>query len=190
MSVSQLNIFTFIKDIYQSLKHIDSNFNTVNEKIVNRLTKLEDNQQIIIDKLNNLEIQIQKIGEIGNHKAELDKNIEIELLKKVKLLNNITTENQKIELKPDELTFANIIENGYTFVDINDSIIGNNNTNLSEFDAVFNMDNNNYQNSNSNCNSNSNIESNIENRENRESNNNSSNSSISSSRETLESLYF
>jgi hypothetical protein len=122
MSVSQLNIFTFIKDIYNSLKHIDSSFNSVNEKIISRIVKLEENQQIIIDKLNNLEVLIQKINEKGNNKIELDKNLENELLKKINILNSNPIADDKLELKPEELTFANIIENGYTFIDINESL--------------------------------------------------------------------
>ena len=84
--INNLNIFTFIKDIYQSLKHIDQCFSTFNESVNTRLTKLEDNQQILIDKLASIEIVLIKLGETNNIKSSLDKNIENELMKKINIL--------------------------------------------------------------------------------------------------------
>ena len=127
-NINNLNVFTFIKDIYQSLKHIDlcfSNFNTV---IGTRLTKIEDNQQVILDKISGLELLLSKIGETSKTNIMLDKNIEYELLEKMKIMNNLNTSygNDKVDLKPDELTFSNIIENGYSFLDMNTSLSRNN----------------------------------------------------------------
>ena len=123
-SVNNLNIFTFIKDIYQSLKHIDQCFNNFNTVIGTRLTKLEDNQQILIDKLSGIEILLSKMGETNKTNAMLDKNIEYELLEKMKIMNNLNINggNDRVDLKPDELTFANILENGYNLLDINESL--------------------------------------------------------------------
>jgi hypothetical protein len=120
--INNLNIFTFIKDIYQSLKHIDQCFSTFNESVNNRLIKLEDNQQILIDKMASIEIALIKLGELNNTKSSLDKNIENELMKKMNIMNKTAFENNTVELKPDELTFANILENGYTLLDINESL--------------------------------------------------------------------
>ena len=120
--INNLNIFTFIKDIYQSLKHIDQCFSTFNEAVNTRLTKLEDNQQILIDKLASIEITLIKLGETNNTKSSLDKNIENELLKKMNIMNKTAFGNDTIDLKPNELTFANILENGYTLLDINESL--------------------------------------------------------------------
>uniref|UniRef100_A0A6C0F0B6 Uncharacterized protein n=1 Tax=viral metagenome TaxID=1070528 RepID=A0A6C0F0B6_9ZZZZ len=123
-NVNNLNIFTFIKDIYQSLKHIDQCFNNFNTVIGTRLTKLEDNQQILIDKLSGIEILLSKMGETNKTNAMLDKNIEYELLEKMKIMNNLNINggNDRVDLKPDELTFANILENGYNLLDINESL--------------------------------------------------------------------
>ena len=120
--INNLNIFTFIKDIYQSLKHIDQCFSTFNESVNTRLTKLEDNQQILIDKLASIEIVLIKLGETNNIKSSLDKNIENELMKKINIMNKTAFGNDTIDLKPNELTFANILENGYTLLDINESL--------------------------------------------------------------------
>ena len=40
----------------------------------------------------------------------------------MKKLNQNELNNEKLFLKPEELTFANVIENNYNFTDINESI--------------------------------------------------------------------
>jgi hypothetical protein len=126
-NINNLNVFTFIKDIYQSLKHIDKCFNDFNTNINTRMSKIEDNQQIMLDKLNNLEILLFKQGETNKFNQSLDKNLENSLLEKITKMNNMNTTNNdyKVELKPDELTFANVLENNYTFLDINSSLSEN-----------------------------------------------------------------
>ena len=125
-NINNLNVFTFIKDIYQSLKHIDKCFNDFNTNINTRITKIEDNQQILIDKMTSIEILLNKINEINSSNGSLNKNIENELLEKMSKMNNMNNNklnsDYKVELSPDELTFANILENNYTFQDINSSI--------------------------------------------------------------------
>ena len=133
--INNLNIFTFIKDIYQSLKHIDQCFSTFNEAVNTRLTKLEDNQQILIDKMASIEIALIKLGEVNNTKSSLDKNIENELMKKMNIMNKTAFGNNTVELKPDELTFANILENGYTLLDINESLCKYDMNSISDIDA-------------------------------------------------------
>jgi hypothetical protein len=121
-TVNNLNIFTFIKDIYQSLKHIDKTMTISNDDLNKRISKLEDNQQILIDKLTNIETILNKLGEINKPNSGLDKNIEFELLEKMKKINLNELNNSKLALKPNELTFANILENNYSFNDINNSL--------------------------------------------------------------------
>jgi hypothetical protein len=122
-SVNNLNIFTFIKDIYQSLKNIDKYFNDFNTNINSRLTKIEDNQLIILDKLASIEIFLSKLNETNTSNVLLNKNIENELLEKMKIMNNNNLHNNKVDLKPEELTFENILENDYTISDINKSLL-------------------------------------------------------------------
>ena len=124
-SINNLNIFTFIKDIYQSLKNIDKYFNDFNTNVNSRLSKLEDNQVIILDKLSSIETFLSKLNETNTSNVLLNKNIENELLEKMKIMNNSTLINNKVGLKPDELTFANILENDYTLSDINISLSSN-----------------------------------------------------------------
>jgi hypothetical protein len=124
-NINNLNVLTFIKDIYLSLKHIDTCFNSYKENIDTRLIKLEDNQQTILDKLNNIEQLLYKINSNTENQVALDKNIEHELLEKMNNLNK-TNITEKLELKPEELTFANILENNYNILDINQSLANHN----------------------------------------------------------------
>ena len=140
--INNLNIFTFIKDIYQSLKHIDQCFSTFNESVNTRLTKLEDNQQILIDKMASIEIALIKLGEVNNTKSSLDKNIENELMKKMNIMNKTAFGNDTVNLKPDELTFANILENGYTLLDINESLCKYDMNSISDINGSGNRNNN------------------------------------------------
>ena len=117
-NINNLNILTFIKDIYLSLKHIDNCFNSYKDNIDSRLIKLEDNQQTILDRLTNIEQLLDKINLNTQNQVALDKNIENELMQKMNVMNK-TSFQEKITLKPEELTFANILENGYSLLDIN-----------------------------------------------------------------------
>ena len=142
-NINNLNVFTFIKDIYQSLKHIDKCFSDSNTNINTRLTKIEDNQQILLDKILGIEILLNKMNESNTTNGSLNKNIENSLLEKMNKMNNNKMNNEyKVELKPDELTFANILENNYSFLDINTSLGDNINTSLGDnIDNINNNDN-------------------------------------------------
>jgi hypothetical protein len=140
-SVNNLNIFTFIKDIYQSLKNIDKYFNDSNTNINSRLTKIEDNQLIILDKLSSIEIFLNKFNETNTTNILLNKNIENELLEKMKIMNSNNLNNIKLNLKPEELTFENILENGYTISDINKSLLQSNIENNIDLDLDLNIKN-------------------------------------------------
>lgn len=139
-NINNLNILTFIKDIYLSLKHIDNCFNSYKDNIDSRLIKLEDNQQTILDRLTNIEQLLDKINLNTQNQVALDKNIENELMQKMNAMNK-TSFQEKITLKPEELTFANILENGYSLLDINATLT---NTLPMPIDAADNTYNNTY----------------------------------------------
>ena len=182
-SVNNLNIFTFIKDIYQSLKHIDKTSTLSNDTLNKRITKLEENQQILIDKCNTIELLLNKLGENNTTQHNLDKTIEFELLEKMKKINQNEINNEKLNLKPEELTFANVIENNYNFSDINESI--GNNTEFLPLDNCIdtNLDNNLNNNLDNSINT---LDDNLNNIENNENINNYNNTNS----ETLDSLLF
>lgn len=125
-NINNLNIVTFIKDIYQSLKHIDQSFSMMKTDIDARMSKLEMNQQVFLERIANLESFLNQINNRLVETEKMDKSLENELLDKMFILNRSSEADAKIELKPKELTIANIIENGYTMLDINNTIEENN----------------------------------------------------------------
>jgi hypothetical protein len=120
-NVNNLNVFTFIREIYQSLKHLDIQINTLSQQVNERLSKLEENQQMLKSRFDNIEILLQKTLEHSQISNGLNATIEHELLNTMSLLNKKTVISN-VNLKPDEMTFANIIENEYTFGDIHNQV--------------------------------------------------------------------
>ena len=151
-TVNNLNIFTFIKDIYQSLKHIDKTMTISNTDLNKRISNLEDNQQILIDKLTNIESILNKLSEMNTPNSSLDKNLEFELLENMKKINKNEVNNNKIALTTDELTFSNIIENNYNFSDINESI-----GTIDTIDDTINISNSTFLEDNNDNNDNNNV---------------------------------
>lgn len=126
-NVNNLNVYTFIREIYQSLKHLDTQLYTLQEQVMKRMDTIEQSQNILKSRFDTIEILLQKNLETHKSESSLNKNIETELLNKMAKLNTATIldNNKKIELKPEELTFANVLENDYTFDDINNQLINN-----------------------------------------------------------------
>ena len=122
VNINNLNVITFIKDIYQSLKHIDNSFHKMKTDIDTRMLNLEVNQKTILEKLDNLENLFGNIYNKINENNKIDKTLENELLDKMFILNQATVKNQKVDLKPRELTIANTIENGYSILDVSNTL--------------------------------------------------------------------
>jgi hypothetical protein len=122
VNINNLNIITFIKDIYLSLKHIDTCFSTFKNDIDSRMIKLEGQYETILEKLSQLENSISQINERVSQSSNIDSTIEHELLDKMYKLSCATEDCTNLELKPREMTIANILENGYTMLDINNSL--------------------------------------------------------------------
>jgi hypothetical protein len=121
-NINNLNIITFIKDIYLSLKHLDVCFSTFKTSIDSKMMKLEEQYSTILEKLSQMENSIVQVNERVSQSSNIDSVIEQELLDKMYKLSSVTENTTRLELKPKELTFANILENGYTMLDINNSL--------------------------------------------------------------------
>jgi hypothetical protein len=121
-NINNLNIITFIKDIYLSLKHLDVCFSTFKTDIDARMMKLEGQYGTILEKLSQIENAIVQVNERVSQSSNIESVIEQELLDKMYKLSSVTEDTTRLELKPKELTFANILENGYTMLDINNSL--------------------------------------------------------------------
>jgi DNA-binding transcriptional MerR regulator len=122
ININNLNIITFIKDIYLSLKHIDTCFSTFKNDIDSKIIKLEIQYETILERLSQIEQSIGQVNERLNQSSNIDSTLEKELLDKMYKLSCATENANHLELKPKELTIANILENGYTMLDINNSL--------------------------------------------------------------------
>jgi len=138
VNINNLNIITFIKDIYLSLKHIDTCFSTFKNDINARMIKLEGQYETILERLSQLEHSISQINERVCQSSNIDSTLEKELLDKMYKLSCATEDTNHLELKPKEMTIANVLENGYTMLDINNSLEKNTDTNkiFSEYKPI------------------------------------------------------
>ena len=122
VNINNLNIITFIKDIYLSLKHLDVCFSSFKTDIDVKMIKLEGQYETILERLSQIDNTLIEINERINQSSNMDSTIEKELLDKMYKLSSATEDANRLDLKPKELTLANILENGYTMLDINNSI--------------------------------------------------------------------
>jgi len=125
VNINNLNIITFIKDIYLSLKHLDVCFSSFKTDIDAKMVKLEGQYETILERLSQLDSTLGQINDRVNQSSNMDSTIEKELLDKMYKLSSATEDAARLELKPKELTLANILENGYTMLDINNSLANN-----------------------------------------------------------------
>lgn len=125
VNINNLNIITFIKDIYLSLKHIDACFTTFKNDIDSRMIKLEGQYETILEKLSLLDASVAQVHDKVSNAASIDSAVEKELLDKMYKLSSGAEETSRLELKPKEMTIANILENGYTMLDINNTLENN-----------------------------------------------------------------
>jgi hypothetical protein len=104
----------------------------MNTQLNQKIEKIEQSQNILKGRFDAIEILLQKNLENSKTESSLNKNIESELLNKMSKLNNsiMLDTNKKINLNPEELTFANILENNYTFDDINQQLDSNQSSKL------------------------------------------------------------
>ena len=73
VNINNLNITTFIKDIYLSLKHIDTCFSTFKTDIDARMMKLEGQYETILERLNQIDSTINQVKKFRLTDAELIK---------------------------------------------------------------------------------------------------------------------
>jgi len=122
-NLSALNIFTFIKEIYGSIK-------TFHRKIDDYQKDMNSNYQIITklqhDSLHNINKNyelLEGIHTLLNDKEKIDHNLKKSLESKLgHLVSEHIDTNQKIELGIQDLSFGNILDNDYTFDDINTTL--------------------------------------------------------------------
>lgn len=122
-NLSSLNVFTFIKEIYASIKNFNKKIDKYNTDMNNNHELIKKIQENCLFNLNRNYELLQNIHELINDKNKLDSNLKNSLENK---LSNLISENletnQKLQLNLQDLSFGNIVDNDYTFDDINNSL--------------------------------------------------------------------
>lgn len=156
-NLSSLNVFTFIKEIYASIKNFNKKIDKYNTDMNNNHELIKKIQENCLFNLNRNYELLQNIHELINDKNKLDSNLKNSLENK---LSNLISENletnQKLQLNLQDLSFGNIVDNDYTFDDINNSL--NNScllNNLNSDNLLVNINNNDQKINNDNEDSNS-----------------------------------
>ena len=122
-NVSSLNIFTLIKEVYQSIKNFHKKLDNISEE--------QRKMKAYIDKLNKdytLKYQ-QQTDLLNSIKQKVDSNEEIDLrlrqdleLKLGNLMTNTIDDSEKLKLSLNELTIGNLVDNNYSLDDINNQL--------------------------------------------------------------------
>ena len=122
-NVSSLNIFTLIKEVYQSIKNFHKKLDNISEE--------QRKMKAYIDKLNkDYTLKYQQQTELLNSiKQKVDSNEEIDLrlrqdleLKLGNLMTNTIDDSEKLKLSLNELTIGNLVDNNYSLDDINNQL--------------------------------------------------------------------
>lgn len=124
--LNNMNVFTFVKEIYSSLKHITTKLHT-NETKVNshhkdiqmQISKLEAKIDHIIQEQNSIK---NMINNYYNSDQNLGSAIQTKMENLLSGSSNVDYSSDKLDLKPMDLTLANVDENNYTFADIQTSL--------------------------------------------------------------------
>ena len=122
-SINNMNIVVLIKEIFQTLKNLDTKYYSLEETLKTRMNNVENKLSILESKLGDItNLQIQMLELNKPHEPVINPNLEKELQNHLKELDN----NTKLELNLSEMTIANLLDNNYTVDEINSKITANN----------------------------------------------------------------
>ena len=129
-NISSLNIFTFIKEIYQSIKNFHKkldNMSTQQKEFRNHIDRINKEHEISMKRMQET---ITRLSSQLDSKEEINVKLRSQLENK---LGNLMTEtidhNDKLHLNINELTIGNLVDNNYNLDDINEQLNSLNNDN-------------------------------------------------------------
>lgn len=122
-----MNIFTFVKEVYASLKHITSRLYSNDNKLDSQHNDIKNVISRLESKLDHIIQEQRAIKEMVHNYYNSDQNIGNDIQQKMEsLLSNTVevddSEDFKLNLKPEDLTLANIDESNYSFMDVQNSL--------------------------------------------------------------------
>jgi hypothetical protein len=123
-NLSSLNIFTFIKEIYASIKIFNKKIDNYQKEMNSNFQSMKKIQNNCIYNISKNHELLETIHKLLDDRNKLDNSLKNSLETKLGNLisENIET-NQKIQLDIQDLSFGNIIDNEYNFGDINNTLV-------------------------------------------------------------------
>ena len=125
-SISNMNIITLIKEIFQTLKNLDTRYYTLEETVKSSMSGMNNKLSVLESKIN--EIASTQLAIIDMNKPVapvINPNLERELQDHLKSLDGGNT--PKLSLNLAEMTIANLLDNDYTVDDVNKNLVANSN---------------------------------------------------------------
>lgn len=132
-NISSLNIFTFIKEIYQSIKNFHKkldNMSTQQKEFRNYIERVNKEHEISMKKMQEI---ITRLSTKLDNKEEINVKLRTQLENKLgNLMAETIDHNEKLHLNINELTIGNLVDNNYNLNDINEQLNSLNNDDNSD----------------------------------------------------------
>ena len=120
-SISNMNIITLIKEIFQTLKNLDARYYSLEETVKSSMGGMETKLAMMEAKMVELaQMQFQLLEMNKPVAPVINPNLERELQDHLKSLDGGNT--PKLALNLAEMTIANLLDNDYTVDDINKNL--------------------------------------------------------------------
>lgn len=124
--LSNMNIFTFIKEIYSSLKYLIDRTTKTEDLLKSKFNTIDERISILQNENIELNTKLDLLHQIIQTHFESNDTLENDIQNKLENLINdepvIDGPDAKLNLDANELTIANLDENNYTFEDIQNSL--------------------------------------------------------------------
>ena len=150
-NIGNTNIFTFIKEIYNSLKYIKINLDSFEKNVNFRFIEMDKRISIVSKSISEINDKINNVQHTLDNNFNINESIDNDIQNKLSsIMINETKHSEKLELKGDELTIANLQDNNYNFDDIQKSLNLDIEFNPEEFNSSLFIDENENENENEN----------------------------------------
>jgi hypothetical protein len=120
-SISNMNIITLIKEIFQTLKNLDARYYSLEETVKSSMGGMETKLAVMEAKMVELaQMQLQLLEMNKPAAPVINPNLERELQDHLKSLDG--GQPYKLALNLSEMTIANLLDNDYTVDDVNKNL--------------------------------------------------------------------
>ena len=125
-SISNMNIITLIKEIFQTLKNLDARYYSLEDIVKSSMTNMSSKLELLEDKISEItRLQMQLLEMNKPPPPVINPNLERELQDHLKSLDGGVA--PKLALNLSEMTIANLLDNDYTVDDVNKNLLSSSN---------------------------------------------------------------